>query len=1310
MQSGDKNFLSRPLKNVVRENNIIGNGGTVTFNVTYVGCIEIYASMKALDFSTRSLIARECIHRVRDAKNIKKTNKRIVEKRIQQYISALPCMEHAGSNVSLNISSRCLEIKSTETSEVIARHDMPRISFASGGDTETLNYIAYVAKDVTDWRACYVLECGNKAQPLISTLGEAFEFRYKEYKSEPEKKKISLEHFRKKEIKVDDQEYYNDLPGKVPPDVTLTSPAPIDKRRERLSSNLIDLDSPIEHEYVNESKIKDNDGDKLIAELMKCSNKESKLLMENWFHGSISRTHAESLLKHDGDFLVRESQNTRGQFVLTGMKSGYAKHLLLIDPEGCMNLKGSINLMKLIDVRSKRTKHSNVLFLLADDAGFESGTYLNKIVQTPNIDAFAKRSVIFNKNFVSVSSCSPSRAAILTGSPSHQNGMYGLHQAENHFNSFDNIESLPSLLRKNNIRTGLIGKKHVGPSEVFKFDYEETEEKHSINQVGRNITKIKLLVREFLNTTKNDPFFLMVAFHDPHRCGHVTPQYGPFCERWGSGEIGMGLIPDWHPIYYQWEQIQLPYYVQDTEPARRDIAAQYMTISRLDQGIGLVIRELQLAGKLNDTLIVYTSDNGPPFPSGRTNFYDPGMAVPLLISSPFHKQRWHQVSNVMTSQLDLVPTFLDWYGVSQSHNTNNLMSLTGKSLIPILDKEPSDTDFPVFGSHNFHEVTMSYPMRVVRTKRYKLIHNLNYQSMFPIDQDFYVSPTFQDLINRTISKMSIPWYKNLKSYYKRDEWELFDLKLDGSESINIANKKDYADILKDLQQKLWKWQVETNDPWRCAPHAVLEDKGEYKEMSGLKLFSQNVSITHKVILISVTTGVAILGVLATYMSRRKSRGPIRHQRTRAISGRRTRNSMRSPNDALSIAGSRTSARSVSPGGSIHTITDIVSYASGSTKAPSAIANGTAYLSPQQLGVMGMEKLDTVINFWEDALAAHSLGSAQPEDAEFFREIQNLLDIAYQLQEQSELLFLDERSCLFRQDHDDPQDPNFDSAESFASALDQIADLREFEDFEPEETEHLEHPLYQSILKQMDEHPIPCRILRTELVRVASDTEYLAKLHCVRLAFHHLFRDPMTSKWVSDTGRQILTDLMCLGDKDPKDFIVGYETMLEYLQDPVNWQRAEMELNLRGVKAMTFYDIVLDFIILDAFKDLDSPPGSVMAVIQNRFLSNGFKETALTTAVWSVLKAKKRMLTISNGFMAYFYLISEQISPLMAWGFFGSDENLKEVCYYFRNQVLEFLIDIFNFQKVRYTTVDVLSQDILKLMKERVSNINIKFMN
>lgn len=275
--------------------------------------------------------------------------------------------------------------------------------------------------------------------------------------------------------------------------------------------------------------------------------------------------------------------------------------------------------------------------------------------------------------------------------------------------------------------------------------------------------------------------------------------------------------------------------------------------------------------------------------------------------------------------------------------------------------------------------------------------------------------------------------------------------------------------------------------------------------------------------------------------------------------------------------------------------------------------------------MGMEKLDIVINYWEDALSTHALGGGtmqKSEDSEFYHEIQNLLDIAYSLQEQSELLFLDERSVLFRNDENrsgseqkaaikrSNSDPNFDSAESFASALDQIADLREFEDFQESFSDFERFPLFQNALRQHEEQPIPYRILRTEQVNCSSDTEYLAKLHCVRLAFQYLFRDPQIHKWIADTGRQILTDIMCLGDKDPKDFLVSYEAMLTFLQDENNWLAIERELDLRSVKAMTFYDIVLDFIILDAFKDLDSPPSSVLAVIQNRFLSNGFKETVM----------------------------------------------------------------------------------------------------
>lgn len=111
------------------------------------------------------------------------------------------------------------------------------------------------------------------------------------------------------------------------------------------------------------------------------------------------------------------------------------------------------------------------------------------------------------------------------------------------------------------ILSGIIGKKHVGPGSVYPFDFSYTEENSSVLQVGRNITKIKLLVRQFFRKHKEEqqqrPFFLYVAFHDPHRCGHSQPQYGAFCEKFGNGESGMGRIPDWEPKYYTPDEVKV---------------------------------------------------------------------------------------------------------------------------------------------------------------------------------------------------------------------------------------------------------------------------------------------------------------------------------------------------------------------------------------------------------------------------------------------------------------------------------------------------------------------------------------------------------------------------------------------------------------------------------------------------------------------------------------------------------------------------------------------------------------------------------
>ncbi|KAH8358717.1 hypothetical protein KR093_002020 [Drosophila rubida] len=473
----------------------------------------------------------------------------------------------------------------------------------------------------------------------------------------------------------------------------------------------------------------------------------------------------------------------------------------------------------------------NVLLLLADDAGFEMGAYLNKYCQTPNLDALASRGLLFNNAFSSVSSCSPSRAQLLTGQASHSSGMYGLHQGVHNFNVLPEVSALPNVLRQQSngsIFSGVIGKKHVGPAANFRFDFEQTEEQHSINQIGRNITRMKDYARQFLAQAKQShrPFFLLVAFHDPHRCGHITPQFGEFCERWGSGETGMGRIPDWQPIYYDWRNLEVPAWLPDTDVVRQELAAQYMTISRLDQGVGLMLRELQAAGLADDTLVIYTSDNGPPFPGGRTNLYEHGIRSPLIVSSPKSEARRHETSAAMVSLLDIYPTVLEALQLSPQNGSR----FSGQSLLPVLQREPKPEESDaVFGSQSYHEVTMAYPMRMVRNRRYKLIHNLNYWADFPIDQDFYSSPTFQQILNATINGQALPWYRTLQQYYQRPEWELYDIKADALERFNLADKPKYKATLKQLQQKLFNWQVDTADPWRCAPHAVLQAQGVFKE-------------------------------------------------------------------------------------------------------------------------------------------------------------------------------------------------------------------------------------------------------------------------------------------------------------------------------------------------------------------------------------------------------------------------------------------------------------------------------------------------
>uniref|UniRef100_A0A8C9ZG44 Mitoguardin 2 n=1 Tax=Sander lucioperca TaxID=283035 RepID=A0A8C9ZG44_SANLU len=204
-------------------------------------------------------------------------------------------------------------------------------------------------------------------------------------------------------------------------------------------------------------------------------------------------------------------------------------------------------------------------------------------------------------------------------------------------------------------------------------------------------------------------------------------------------------------------------------------------------------------------------------------------------------------------------------------------------------------------------------------------------------------------------------------------------------------------------------------------------------------------------------------------------------------------------------------------------------------------------------------------------------------------------------------------------------------------------------------------LYEEALSLVREGKVSYRSLRTELLECFGDQDFLAKLQCVRQAFQLLLLDETHRTFFMETGKQMIVGLMVKANKSPKAFLESYEDMLLYTKREETWPVTKMELEGRGVVCMNFFDIVLDFILMDAFEDLENPPSSVVAVLRNRWLSDSFKETALATACWSVLKAKRRLLM---------------------------------------QQIVQYLKDMFDHDKVRFTSAQCLAEDILSLSHRR----------
>jgi N-sulfoglucosamine sulfohydrolase len=421
----------------------------------------------------------------------------------------------------------------------------------------------------------------------------------------------------------------------------------------------------------------------------------------------------------------------------------------------------------------------NVVLLIADDLGRDLGCYGNKVVKTPHIDALAASGTRFTHGFASVASCSPSRATMFTGLPTHMCGQYGLAHATHNAHTFRNVPSLPKLLKASSYRSGIIGKLHVQPKEVYPWDVEVPG--------GRDVPLMAQQARKFIEETGDRPFFLVMGYTDPHRAA--------------KGFGNARAVPRTPHVQYDPKSVALPYHLPDTPDARADLADYCTSVTRLDHGIGLMTKLLTDLKRNDDTLVIFLSDNGIPFPGAKTTLYDAGLNLPLIIRAPGRKSG---VCQAMASWTDIAPTILDWAGMKAPP------AMPGRSLLPILEQENSKGWDVVYASHQFHEITMYYPMRAVRTRTHKYILNLAHELPFPSAQDLYESPTWQGVLQRGDKMVG---QRTVEQFLHRPREELYDLGNDPNELKNVAGDAKHATVLADLRARLKKWQEQTKDPW-----------------------------------------------------------------------------------------------------------------------------------------------------------------------------------------------------------------------------------------------------------------------------------------------------------------------------------------------------------------------------------------------------------------------------------------------------------------------------------------------------------------
>ena len=462
----------------------------------------------------------------------------------------------------------------------------------------------------------------------------------------------------------------------------------------------------------------------------------------------------------------------------------------------------------------------NVIVFVCDDLGFQLGCYGDKVAKTPNIDRLAAGGTRFTRAACTTASCSASRAVLMTGLHNHATGHYGHAHDFHHFSTFASVRSLPVMLSEAGYRTCSIGKYHLAPEKVYHFDDYRNQ---GIVGGARNPVQMVEKGIEWMEEQKDRPFFLYIATADPHRAGGGADFANPPADR-------PNQYPGVTPVTFRPEEMIPPPWLPDSPEVREELAEYYQAINRVDQGVGKLLGYLEKSGRDKETLVLFLSDNGPPFPGAKTSLYQPGMHLPLIVRSPTIKEPG-KTCDARVCWVDIVPTVLDFCGVTPPPGPpirrgpddggpegggarRNVKPVPptfhGRSFLPILETPHPDGWDEMYASHTFHEITMYYPMRVVIDGKWKLIFNVAHQLPYPFATDIYASPTWQGVLKRN-EKMFAG--RTVESFIQRPRFELYDLDADPWETNNLATAAEHAETLKRLQDKLQAWEKASSDPW-----------------------------------------------------------------------------------------------------------------------------------------------------------------------------------------------------------------------------------------------------------------------------------------------------------------------------------------------------------------------------------------------------------------------------------------------------------------------------------------------------------------